>query len=156
MCFIYNAWKFRNLIVGNFLLPHHMPQISQKFSATYYRSRACFIEYVARQGAPPHAATCLKSQPTSLQRLSFLAQKNQAHSFSNLLCSSAYPQQIKINKQIVFSKPAEELSDISLALQSDSGISLLPKIIWFNLPDIGLPLLSKNQSTVFDIGPTFV
>ena len=93
MCFIYNAWKFRNLIVGNFLLPHHMPQISQKFSATYYRSRACFIEYVARQGAPPHAATCLKSQqPPSLRHsgLSFVNPNFLSFLASNLAACSAW------------------------------------------------------------------
>ena len=62
--------NFATLLIEVFLLPCYMPQISQKFSFTYFRSRACFIEYVARLGAPPHAATCFKSQLSAPSQLS--------------------------------------------------------------------------------------
>ena len=66
--------NFATLLMEVFLLPCHMPQISKKFSATYYKSRACFIQYVARQGAPQ------ASKPTSLRTEFCESQRSQLSS----------------------------------------------------------------------------
>ena len=107
--------NFATLLMEVFLLPCHMPQISQKFSFTYFRSRACFIEYVARLGAPPHAATCFKSQlsapsqqpPDSVllsARNSSALLQQPPMQLSWTAAQHAKPMKIQ-NKQIVFSCP---------------------------------------------------
>ena len=102
--------NFATLLIEVFLLPCYMPQISQKFSFTYFRSRACFIEYVARLGAPPHAATCFKSQLSAPSQqppeTQFFKRKilKLAPSATSSAAQPAKPMKIQ-NKQIVFRCP---------------------------------------------------